>query len=152
MSRAAGSTQGRWIAAQAALIVLAAAWIYGPGLRGTWLWDDGLEIYQNAAVRSAAGWRTPWYAPVGMDYLPLKSSLQWLEWRLWGDHVLGYHLANVALHVLGAFLSGGCSPSWGCAWRGSAGFFSRCIRSRSSPWRGSRSSRTCCRFRRSFAP
>jgi len=104
MSRAAGSTQGRWIAAQAALIVLAAAWIYGPGLRGTWLWDDGLEIYQNAAVRSAAGWRTPWYAPVGMDYLPLKSSLQWLEWRLWGDHVLGYHLANVALHVLGAFL------------------------------------------------
>ena len=104
MSRPAGSITGRWIPAQAALIVLASAWIYGPTLRGGWLWDDGLEILRNSAVRSAAGWRTPWFAPVGMDYFPLKSSLQWLEWHLWGDQVFGYHLVNLALHLLSAFL------------------------------------------------
>ena len=101
---ASSSAGGRPVPWPAALIVFATAWIYGPTLHGGWLWDDGLEIFQNPAVRSAAGWRTPWSAPVGMDYLPLKSSLQWLEWHLWGDQVLGYHLANVALHLLSAFL------------------------------------------------
>jgi tetratricopeptide (TPR) repeat protein len=92
------------IAAGAAAIVLSTLWIYGPALRGQWLWDDDLEISGNALLRDAGGWWRGWVAPSGMDYFPLKSTAQWLEWRLWGDRVIGYHLANVALHGVGALL------------------------------------------------
>jgi tetratricopeptide (TPR) repeat protein len=86
------------------VLALAAAWVYSPCLRGTWLWDDGLEVYQNAVLRDPSGWWEPWIHPRGMDYFPLKSSLQWLEWRLWGADPLGYHLVNLGLHVLSAIL------------------------------------------------
>jgi tetratricopeptide (TPR) repeat protein len=88
----------------AMVVAAAAAWIYMPCLHGTWLWDDGLEISQNAVLRTASGWWTPWIHPGAMDYFPLKSSLQWVEWRLWGPNPLGYHLVNLALHVLSALL------------------------------------------------
>ena len=79
-------------------------WVYAPCLRGTWLWDDGLEVAQNPVVRSASGWWIPWVHPQGMDYFPLKSSVQWLEWHLWGQDTLGYHVLSLALHVAGALL------------------------------------------------
>lgn len=88
------------------VIALVAAWIYSPCLHGTWLWgwDDGLEFTRNEALRSPGGWWQPWIHPAGMDYFPLKSSLQWLEWRLWGEDPLGYHLVNLGLHVASALL------------------------------------------------
>jgi protein O-mannosyl-transferase len=91
---------------RALVIALAAAWIYSPCLHGTWLWgwDDGLEFTRNAALRSPGGWWQPWIHPNGMDYFPLKGSLQWLEWRLWGENPLGYHLVNLGLHVASALL------------------------------------------------
>jgi tetratricopeptide (TPR) repeat protein len=89
---------------QALGLALLAAWIYAPCLRGTWLWDDGLEITQNAALRAPGGWWEPWVRPQGMDYFPLKGSLQWLEWHLWGAQPLGYHLVNLGLHVASALL------------------------------------------------
>ena len=91
-------------ALQGLAIALAATWIYSPCLRGTWLWDDGLEIFQNPALRSPDGWWESWVRPQGMDYLPLKSSLQWLEWHLWGAQPLGYHLVNLGLHIVSALL------------------------------------------------
>jgi protein O-mannosyl-transferase len=91
-------------ALRALAILLAAGWVYFPCLNGTWLWDDGLEVTQNSVLRSPAGWWEPWVRPQGMDYFPLKSSLQWMEWQLWGAHPLGYHLVNVGLHVVSALL------------------------------------------------
>ncbi|HEY1847775.1 MAG TPA: hypothetical protein VGG37_01155, partial [Opitutaceae bacterium] len=88
----------------AAIIALAAAWVYGPSLRGGWLWDDGLEVTGNPALREAGGWWRPWAHPEGMDYFPLKSSLQWAEWRLWGASPEGYRAVNLALHVASALL------------------------------------------------
>ena len=85
-------------------LVLVSAWIYAPCLHGTWLWDDGLEVTQNLALRSPGGWWQPWVHPLGMDYFPLKSSLQWVEWRLWGANPLGYHLSNLVLHVVSSLL------------------------------------------------
>ncbi len=88
----------------AALIALVAGWIYLPCLHGTWLWDDGLEISENPVLRASSGWWTPWVRAEGMDYFPLKSSLQWVEWHLWHAQPLGYHLVNLGLHVLSALL------------------------------------------------
>jgi Flp pilus assembly protein TadD len=88
----------------AAAVVLAAFWVYGPALRGTWLWDDGLEIARNPWVRSPVGWWKPWVDGSAMDYFPLKDTLQWAQWHLWGGNVLGYHLTNVGLHALCALL------------------------------------------------
>lgn len=85
-------------------LALFTVWIYAPSLHGTWLWDDGLEVAQNLAVRSASGWWSPWVRPEGMDYFPLKASLVWAEWHLWGANPLGYHVANLVLHIASALL------------------------------------------------
>jgi len=82
----------------------AALWAYGPALRGAWVWDDDVEIVQNRVLRDPRGWWTPWVHPAGQDYFPLKSSVQWAQWRLWGDQVLGYHLSSLVLHILSAWL------------------------------------------------
>ena len=47
----------RWVlAVQAAVLVLAAWWIYAPALHGDWIWDDPPEISQNAALRDYRTW------------------------------------------------------------------------------------------------
>ena len=80
-------------------------WVYLPALHGTWVWDDGEEIVRNAVIRGPlAALGTAWVAPAGPDYFPLKVSFQWLEWHLWGDAALGYHLASVCLHLTSALL------------------------------------------------
>lgn len=98
-------------AAKALILALLALWVYFPCLHGGWLWDDGLEVAQNAAVHAASGWWTPWVHPEGMDYFPLKGTLVWAEWHLWGADTLGYHLSNLALHVAGSLLV------WRLLWR-----------------------------------
>jgi len=88
-----------------AIVILAAGWLaYGPSLHGGWLWDDTEEVTQNAVLRDPAGLQKIWFAPAGTDYLPLKSSVQWLEWRAWGSDPAGYHAVNLTLHLLSAFL------------------------------------------------
>lgn len=91
-------------ALQAAVLLGAVGWVFAPAWHGQWLWDDGLEVSENPLLRDPAGWWKAWTGPAGLDYLPLKSSLQWVEWRLWGGDLLGYHLANIALHAMGALL------------------------------------------------
>ena len=89
---------------RALALALVGAWIYTPCLHGTWLWDDGLEITRNAALRVPGGWWRTWLHPEGMDYFPLKNSLQWLEWHLWGADPAAYHRVNLGLHILSALL------------------------------------------------
>ncbi len=86
------------------VICLAALAVYWPALTGPWLWDDDVDIPNNELLRNAAGlWRI-WVSPTTLDYYPLKFTVQWVQWQLWGDAVLGYHLVNVALHAAGALL------------------------------------------------
>jgi tetratricopeptide (TPR) repeat protein len=87
-----------------AVIVFATLWVYRPALRGGWVWDDLAEIAHNPVLRDPAGIRGIWLAPAGADYFPLKTTVQWVEWHLWGENLLAYHLVNVALHALSALL------------------------------------------------
>jgi len=90
---------------QAAAIVGAGLWVYAPALHGGWLWDDIVEVSRNPVLREPAGAiGRIWLAPAGADYFPLKTTVQWAEWHLWGDHRLGYHLTSVGLHLLSALL------------------------------------------------
>jgi tetratricopeptide (TPR) repeat protein len=94
----------RPVAIQAAVIVLAGCWVYWPALHGGWVWDDPAEISQNAVLRDSGGLAQIWSGAAGVDYFPLKTTVQWVEWQIWGDHTAGYHAVNLGLHLLGAFL------------------------------------------------
>jgi tetratricopeptide (TPR) repeat protein len=89
---------------KAALIVLAGVWIYGPALGGGWVWDDLTEIPQNLVLRDPHGLARIWAGSAGPDYFPLKTSLQWFLWRIWGDDPTGYHAVSLALHLACALL------------------------------------------------
>jgi tetratricopeptide (TPR) repeat protein len=85
-------------------MALAAGWIYWPAMHGGWIWDDQTEMPQMAAIHGRDALRDIWIAPTTGDYYPVKTTLEWLEWRWWGNDTFGYHLVNVALHVAGAIL------------------------------------------------
>ena len=87
-----------------AAIVLASWLVYAPALHGGWLWDDDTEILLNRVLRDpAAPWKI-WVHPMGADYFPLKTLVQWVQWHLWGDRIAPYHATSLALHVIGALL------------------------------------------------
>lgn len=101
-------TKRRVVILRATVIValgVLALMIYGPALHGGWIFDDELDLTGNALLRDRAGLWKIWFHPTGLyDYYPLKYSVQWLQWQLWGEDTFGYHLTNVALHVLSAAL------------------------------------------------
>lgn len=87
------------------LLVGVSLWVFSPAMTGGWVWDDTAEILRNAPIRSS--WRAigaMWTAPAGADYFPLKDTVQWVEWHLWGDAPVGYHLLSLSLHLMSAFL------------------------------------------------
>jgi tetratricopeptide (TPR) repeat protein len=101
VSRAAA----RWVLPlQAVVLLLAGWWIYAPVLHGDWIWDDPAEISQNAALRDLAGLEQTWSGAAGVDYFPLKTTVQWVEWHLWREQTAGYHCVNLGFHLLGALL------------------------------------------------
>jgi protein O-mannosyl-transferase len=89
---------------RAALLLLAVGFVYWPAVHGSWLWDDDLEITRNPVLRDPLGWWKIWLRPDGADYFPLKETVQWLEWRVWGSNSTVYHVTNVVLHAAGALL------------------------------------------------
>ena len=93
-----------WVPLQACVIALAGWWVFAPALRGGWLWDDDGEVSQNALLRDPTGLGKIWFSRAGMDYFPLKSTVQWILWRLWGDQPGGFHLTSLILHILSALL------------------------------------------------
>jgi tetratricopeptide (TPR) repeat protein len=68
------------------------------------LWDDASHV-TRPDLRSLHGlWRIWFDLGATQQYYPLLHSAFWLEHSIWGDAVLGYHLANVGLHALAACL------------------------------------------------
>jgi tetratricopeptide (TPR) repeat protein len=93
-------------ALQVLSIIAAAMAIFWPVLRGDWLWDDYIDISQNQVTRSATGLWSIWFEPGSQpDYYPVKATVQWVQWHLWGDDTLGYHLTNLVLHIISALLA-----------------------------------------------
>src|SRR5688572_24580665 len=91
-------------AAGMALIVIAALLAYSPAIRGTVIWDDEQHI-TKPELRSVGGLVRIWTGfGATAQYYPLLHTAFWIEHKLWGDSVVGYHLLNILLHCTAAGL------------------------------------------------
>jgi hypothetical protein len=90
---------------------LLACWVYGPALHGDFISDDDHYVKSNPYIQDLsvdnviAIWDpTSEVTLVVENYAPVHLMLHGIEWQLFGEDVLGYHLVNVALHALAAAL------------------------------------------------
>lgn len=100
-----------WIALLVAIVVLAA---YGPALRAGWIWDDDSYVTQNVLVQSPTGlvgiWglaRDPASGAIVSNtpqYYPFVFTSFWIEHALFGLQPFVFHLTNVVLHLVNAWL------------------------------------------------
>jgi len=105
LARPRRSSSGRLHEVAAGALLLCTTLIaYSPALNGGLLWDDDRHL-TNPGLRSLHGlWRIWFEFGATQQYYPLLHSAFWVEHRLWGDAMLGYHLTNVVLHALSAYL------------------------------------------------
>src|SRR3954467_2982256 len=82
------------------LILLATLVVYSPAVNGGRLWDDDAHL-TRPELQSLNGLYRIWFE-VGatQQYYPLLYSAFWLEHKLWGDWLPGYHLVNVLWHLV----------------------------------------------------
>ncbi len=89
----------------AILLFMALAFVvYAPILTAGFIWDDGRAITNNLALRSWHGLVDIWAGHSDPDYFPLKSTVLWLVYQLFGGRTPPYHILNVAVHAVNAAL------------------------------------------------
>lgn len=90
------------------VIVFAAALlflVYLPAISGDFIWDDDDYVVNNENLRDWPGLLRIWTSPGATpQYYPLVHSMFWGEFQLWGIQPLGFHVVNITLHGLNAFL------------------------------------------------
>jgi tetratricopeptide (TPR) repeat protein len=86
------------------LLFAVALLAYLPALNGGRILDDDLHI-TKPELQSIGGLGRIWF-DVGatQQYYPVLHTAFWVEHRLWGDAVAGYHLINVLWHACAAGL------------------------------------------------
>ncbi len=77
---------------------------YLPSIQGTRLWDDSSHITKPQSQSVSGLWRIWTDLSATQQYYPLLHSAFWMEHRIWGDAVAGYHLMNILLHAAAACL------------------------------------------------
>jgi tetratricopeptide (TPR) repeat protein len=88
---------------RAVLLTALISLIYIPSLRGTTLLDDDF-LTHSRIIRASDGLSRIWLTTEPADYWPLTNSIHWIEWRLCGGSLTGYHVVNLLLHVVNAIL------------------------------------------------
>jgi tetratricopeptide (TPR) repeat protein len=103
-NRAEQSRLGSWKWAGIGLIALAALVAYFPCLHGSFLFDDGVLIWQNPTIQSPDALYRIWFTTEPIDYWPVTNTAFWLEWRQWRTGTTGYHVVSLLLHISGSLL------------------------------------------------
>jgi tetratricopeptide (TPR) repeat protein len=99
---AAQRSSAGWIPAFGLFLAILA--VYWPALRGDLLWDDASHVTRPDLQSLHGLWRIWFDLGATQQYYPLLHTAFWLEHRIWGDTVLGYHLINIVLHAASALL------------------------------------------------
>src|SRR5437016_3224127 len=88
-----------------AALVAVTVLIYQPAWHGKPLLDDIGRFMISPEQRSWSGLARLWFQPrTTLQYHPLVDTTYWIEGRLWGQQVFGYHLITIALHAASALL------------------------------------------------
>jgi protein O-mannosyl-transferase len=93
-------------AAAATVLVAVAFLAYAPALGAGFIWDDGRAITDNAAFHSPHPLADIWTGRGDADYFPLKTTILWLLYLVFGAHTSPYHVFNVGVHAANAVLLG----------------------------------------------
>jgi Tfp pilus assembly protein PilF len=81
--------------------------VYGYSLWNDFVrWDDGMLIFENAAIRainpSTIRWIFTHFDPE--LYIPVTFLSYQADYQIWGQNPFGYHLTSLLLHVVGSTL------------------------------------------------
>ena len=88
----------------AALLAVVLFIVYAPAWYGQPIWDDD-NYLTPTKLQSWTGLKEIWVEPgTTAQYYPLVYTTFWLESHLWGQVPLGYHLLNILLQSISAFL------------------------------------------------
>ncbi len=99
-----GSTwgSGEWLFILGLVLAVFAA--YQPAWHAGFIWDDDAHV-MPPDLRSWHGlWRIWFEVGAVQQYYPLLHTFSWLEYPLFGDNPVGYHLVNIGVHALNAVL------------------------------------------------
>src|ERR1700736_1210244 len=78
---------------------------YAPAWNGKPIFDDLMYLINTVELRSLSGLGHLWIEPqTTRQYHPLLDTVFWVEDKLWGDSMLGYHLFNILIHAASALL------------------------------------------------
>jgi len=99
---AGGDRWTLWLLPVLFAVTLAA---YEPAWHGRPIWDDDRHL-TPPTLQSADGLRRIW-VEIGAtpQYYPVVHSAFWVMQRISGDDTAGYHLLNIALHAMSAWLA-----------------------------------------------
>jgi hypothetical protein len=87
-----------------ATVLLATCLVYLPAMGGGRLVDDDISI-TKPSLQSLSGLYYIWFSPTAtLQYYPLVHTAFWLEHKLWGDALVGYHLVTLLWHGIAVTL------------------------------------------------
>jgi tetratricopeptide (TPR) repeat protein len=85
----------------AGLLVAMTLAAYAPVVHNGFIWDDDAYVTENVALRSLTGLGRIWLDfGATPQYYPMVHTTFWVEYQLWQLDPSGYHVVNVALHIL----------------------------------------------------
>src|SRR3954471_22877312 len=92
--------QRQWVLGM--VLVLWTCLVYLPVLHGVFVWDDSYMITGNKALQGIDGLKTIWFTNKLADPYRITMSAFWLQWTLWPNNPMPFHVVNVLTHALGA--------------------------------------------------
>jgi tetratricopeptide (TPR) repeat protein len=89
-----------------------AAAVYGNSVRSPFIWDDRYLIHENHFIKSFSYLpeifkHQLYYSSAGVSnfYRPVQTLTLMFDYAIWKDNPAGYHITNIAMHILCGFMA-----------------------------------------------